>query len=122
MKPVIPNTNGFVTGALAPAGSNVATRLDEKGKQEVECHTFDDSTETPVIKTNEENITKLVDAAGLLDALFDAESRPSLRWARTMQAQKKFPFYKLGHLVRFDVGKVRKALEENFKVNARTRI
>lgn len=67
------------------------------------------------------NRPKLVDAHGLLDALFDEASRPSLRWVRQMQAQKKFPYVKLGHLVRFDVEEVRKALAENCTVNPRKR-
>ena len=62
---------------------------------------------------------KLVDAQGLLEALFDESSRPSLRWLRQMQAQRKIPFVKIGHLVRFDVEKVRKALDETCTVNPR---
>ncbi len=63
----------------------------------------------------------LVDAHGLLDALFDKESRPSLRWVRQMQAQRKFPYVKIGHLVRFKIPDVRKALEENCTVYPRSR-
>ncbi len=65
--------------------------------------------------------TKLVDAHGLLEALFDETSRPSLRWVRQMQAQRKIPYVKIGHLVRFDVANVRQALEENCTVNPRKR-
>ena len=64
---------------------------------------------------------KLVDANGLLEALFDEQSRPSLRWLRQMQAQRKIPYVKIGHLVRFDVEKVRAALDENCTVNPRRR-
>lgn len=64
---------------------------------------------------------KLVDAHGLLDALFDEPSRPSLRWVRQMQAQRKIPYVKIGHLVRFDIERVRHALEENCTVNPPTR-
>jgi len=64
---------------------------------------------------------KLVDANGLLEALFDEYSRPSLRWLRQMQAQRKIPYVKIGHLVRFDVEKVRAALHENCTVNPRRR-
>ena len=63
---------------------------------------------------------KLVDAHGLLEALFDEKSRPSLRWVRKMQSQRKFPYYKLGHLVRFDVEEVRKALRENWTIHPRS--
>ena len=65
---------------------------------------------------------KLVDAEGLLEALFDKDSRPSLRWLRKMQAQRRVPYIKLGHLVRFDVEDVRAALREDWTVrNRRTR-
>jgi len=62
---------------------------------------------------------KLVDAQGLLDALFDESSRPSLRWLREMQAQRRIPYVKIGHLVRFDVEEVRNALNENCTVRSR---
>ena len=64
---------------------------------------------------------KLVDANGLLEALFDEQSRPSLRWLRQMQAQRKIPYVKIGHFVRFDVEKVRAVLDENCTVNPRRR-
>ena len=64
---------------------------------------------------------KLVDAHGLLDALFDETSRPSLRWIRQMQVQRKFPYYKLGHLVRFDVDEVKKVIQEEWCIQPRTR-
>lgn len=64
---------------------------------------------------------KLVDAHGLLEALFEENSRPSLRWLRQMQAQRKVPYCKIGHLVRFDIVKVRAALDENCTINPRKR-
>jgi hypothetical protein len=64
---------------------------------------------------------KLVDADGLLEALFEEPSRPSLRWLRQMQAQRKIPYVKIGHLVRFDIEKVRAALEDNCTINPRKR-
>jgi hypothetical protein len=64
-------------------------------------------------------VGKLVDAKGLLDALFEADSRPSLRWLRQMQAQRKIPYIKLGHLVRFDVNEVREALAQRWTVRQR---
>lgn len=64
---------------------------------------------------------KLVDAKGLLEALFDEECRPSLRWCRQMQAQRVFPYKKLGRLVRFDVDEVREALDQNRTVRPRKR-
>lgn len=62
-------------------------------------------------KDTQEN--KLVNGERLLEILFDEQSRPSLRWLRQMQAQRAIPYYKLGHLVRFDVNAVRTALEES---------
>ncbi|MGJ8638405.1 MAG: hypothetical protein ACSHYA_03340 [Opitutaceae bacterium] len=63
--------------------------------------------------------TKLVDAKGLLTTLFEEDCRPSLRWLRQMQAQRKIPYIKIGHLVRFDVGQVRRALSENYTIRKR---
>ena len=62
---------------------------------------------------------KLVDAQGLLEALFDESSRPSLRWVRQMQVQRRIPYIKMGSLVRFDVNAVRIAIEENCTVTQR---
>ena len=70
----------------------------------------------------ESNITQspqLVRAERLLELLFDDESRPSLRWLRQMQAQRKIPYVKIGHLVRFDVAQVRTSLEEDCTVHSR---
>jgi hypothetical protein len=64
---------------------------------------------------------KLVDAHGLLEALFDETSRPSLRWLRQMQGQRKISYIKIGHLVRFDIDQVRKDLAENCTINPRKR-
>ena len=63
---------------------------------------------------------KLVNGERLLEILFDEQSRPSLRWLRQMQAQRAIPYYKLGHLVRFDVDEVRTALEEERHVKSRS--
>jgi len=56
--------------------------------------------------------SRLVDAGGLLDALFAPECRPTVRWVRQMQSQRRIPYIKIGRLVRFDVGEVRKALAD----------
>ncbi len=53
---------------------------------------------------------KLVNAEQLLDALFDPEARPSLRWLRTQTKLKNIPFVRLGHLIFSDVEMVRAAL------------
>lgn len=63
--------------------------------------------------------SKLVDATGLLEALFESDSRPSLRWLRQMQAQRRIPYIKIGHLVRFNIEDVRVALTDNCTVRAR---
>jgi len=62
---------------------------------------------------------QLVRGERLLEILFDEYSRPSLRWLRQMQAQRKIPYVKIGHLVRFDVDQVRAALEEDCTVHSR---
>lgn len=53
---------------------------------------------------------KLVNAAQLLDAIFDPTSRPSIRWLRTQTKAKTIPHVRIGHLVFFDVEMVRTAL------------
>jgi hypothetical protein len=53
---------------------------------------------------------KLVDAKQLLDALFDKDARPSIRWLRQQTKAKAIPFFRIGHLVFFDVDMVRAAL------------
>lgn len=61
---------------------------------------------------------KLVDALGLLDALFSEQSRPSLGWLRCQMRRKTIPYYRVGRLVRFDPEEVRTALTQKFLVNA----
>lgn len=51
--------------------------------------------------------TQLVDAQGLLIALWAEESRPSLRWLRGQVAERKIPFVRMGRLVFFDPPMVR---------------
>jgi hypothetical protein len=54
----------------------------------------------------------LVDAPGLLKALFDEGSRPTVRWVRDMQQKRLIPFLKIGRMVRFDPVKARAALDK----------
>lgn len=75
------------------------------------------TTPTPVPSSDS---TKLVDAQGLLVALFDEASRPSLRWVRTMQKRRTIPYIKVGHLVRFDLEKVREAIDTRFTIQRRS--
>ncbi|MGK0239959.1 MAG: hypothetical protein ACI92G_003442 [Candidatus Pelagisphaera sp.] len=63
--------------------------------------------------------SKLVDAQGLLDALFHKDCQPSLRWVREMQAKGIFPYYKIGGKVYFDVSEVMSALRENCLIQKR---
>ena len=58
------------------------------------------------------NNDQLVDAARLLEILFEERSRPSLRWLREQQRRRTIPYIKIGHLVRFNPAQVREALEE----------
>lgn len=62
---------------------------------------------------------KLVDAKGLLCALFNEDVRPSVRWVRSQQKNGSIPYIKISHLVFFDVEQVRAALARKNTVNAR---
>jgi hypothetical protein len=62
---------------------------------------------------------KLVDGEGLLSALFDEQSRPSLRWLRARQADRSIPHVRIGRLVFFSPEQVRDALERKLTVKAR---
>jgi hypothetical protein len=62
---------------------------------------------------------KLVIAEKLLEALWEQDSRPSLRWLRTQQKNKAIPYIKLGRRVWFDPEQVRAALEAKRTVRAR---
>lgn len=57
-------------------------------------------------------MTPLVDAEGLLAALFDEKSRPSLRWLEEQRGRRAIPFVKIGRLVRFDPEKVKQRIEQ----------
>lgn len=54
--------------------------------------------------------SKLVTAEQLLDQLFDPGARPTVRWLRTQTKAKAIPFFRLGHLVFFDVEMVKASL------------
>ena len=74
------------------------------------------------METNTTNPPQLVRGERLLELLFDDYSRPSLRWLRQMQAQRKVPYVKIGRLVRFDVEQVRAALEQDCTVHSRKQL
>ena len=63
--------------------------------------------------------TSLVDARGLLSAIFSEQSRPTVRWVRELQKGGKIPFYKIGHFVRFDIGEVREVIRTLYRQEVR---
>ncbi len=76
-------------------------------------------TDTATLPAAPSTVSKLVAARGLLAALFAKGARPSLRWLRDMQAQRRIPYIMIGRFVRFDVDEVRAALAEDSTVHAR---
>lgn len=74
--------------------------------------------QTSVKKMNPEPEAQLLDAAGLLKALFPETARPTIRWLRLRQKLREIPFVKIGHLVFFDPRKVRAALEETHTIQS----
>lgn len=70
---------------------------------------------------NTNNLTdnKLVNAAGLIEALFAEGSRPSVRWVRKMQKLRIIPCQKIYGLVVFDIRDVRETLKKNNTIKAR---
>lgn len=54
---------------------------------------------------------QLVSGQKLLETLFQAECRPTLRWLRDQQKARRIPFVKIGRLVFFSPTQVRQALE-----------
>ncbi len=77
-------------------------------------------TTKPEIKMNEIKLSgKLVDADGLLAALFTDECRPSLRWLRTQTKEKAIPYVRIGHLIFFDVELVKTAIANQSLIRGR---
>lgn len=61
---------------------------------------------------------QLVGAEDCIKIVFPLEtSRPSLRTFRQWQANRFFPFHKIGHLTFFDPEQARAALERRFRIN-----
>jgi hypothetical protein len=54
--------------------------------------------------------SRLVNADGLLEAAFDKNTRPSLRWLREQTKKKALPFIRISGRVFFDVEQVRTVL------------
>jgi hypothetical protein len=53
---------------------------------------------------------QLVDGPKLLEILFPADCRPTLRWLRERQKKREIPYVKLGRLVYFDAARVQESL------------
>lgn len=87
-------------------------------RQNIESNFIDVPPASFGVSQEEPEDERLVDANQLLEELFDKGSRPTLRWIRKMQVQRKIPYYKIGHLVRFKVSEVREALERKCRVQA----
>jgi hypothetical protein len=64
-------------------------------------------------------MSQLVDAEGLLAALFDEKCRPKLLWVRERQRDRSIPYIKVGRRVFFDVEEVRNALHARHTIKAR---
>ncbi len=58
---------------------------------------------------------QLVDAEKLLEILFPAECRPTLRWLRERQKKREIPYVKLGRLVYFNPARVQEWLANREK-------
>lgn len=54
---------------------------------------------------------KYVRAERMLEELFEEDSRPSIRWVRTMTAKGEIPFVKIGGKILFDVNQVKQAID-----------
>lgn len=64
--------------------------------------------------------TGKVSGKRLLEILFpDEESRPTLRFLRSLQARRLIPYYKVSRKVFFDVEEARESLERVMRVKAR---
>jgi hypothetical protein len=63
---------------------------------------------------------KLVNAKQLLEQLFAPECRPSLRWLRTQTKAKAIPYFRVGHLIFFDLEMVRSSLAGKRLIRGRT--
>lgn len=62
---------------------------------------------------------KLLNSQELLEALFSAGARPSLRWLRNQTKARAIPCVRVGHLVFYDLELVRLALANRNLVRGR---
>jgi hypothetical protein len=63
--------------------------------------------------------SKLVNAQGLLQVLFEPDARPSLRWLRNQTKAKSIPFVRCGRLIFFYPPDVRAALDKKHTVRSK---
>lgn len=82
---------------------------------------YPEETKLTILPDGEEkmegfDVERFVDAEGLLQSLFDDSSRPTVRWVRDMQKQRKIPHYKVGKLIRFVPSEVMEALRRKCRV------
>ena len=68
---------------------------------------------TPTPQSTTPSPVGLLNAKDLLVQLWPSpESRPSLRWLRSMQARRAVPYVKIGTLVFFEITRVQAALRK----------
>ena len=63
--------------------------------------------------------SRLVDSEGLLEALFPESCRPSMRWLSSMRDKGVVPYFKIGHLIFYDIDLVRAALKRRCLVKGK---
>lgn len=61
---------------------------------------------------------RLVSGAELLEIIFPKKSRPTLRWLRDQQEQRRVSFVKIGRLVFFNPKQVTEDWRDRFTVGA----
>lgn len=62
---------------------------------------------------------KLLNAREMLDEVFSAKSRPSIRWVRVQTKRKAIPYIRIGHRVFFDADMMRKHIAEKNSIKSR---
>jgi hypothetical protein len=74
-------------------------------------------TDEPITTAGAES-GQLVNGDMLLKILFPTNCRPTLRWLRDQQKERRVPFRKVGHLVFFDPDEVRESWRQRNSVGA----
>jgi hypothetical protein len=69
---------------------------------------------------NNASVGRFLGAEALLEEVFsDAQTRPSVRWLRRLQAAKVIRYRKIGRLVFFDPEEFRVDIDRSFSVQKR---